>query len=161
MESESAFFDSFAITVKDMNASLSAVIDGRDYQKPICICGHPINWHTDTGNRSMCSFAKTYCRCQLPLAVIATSDLRYFKKLTRGPGADHALSLGCYSAIKARKSVRWLAEPSCFKCKATGVLIRPVALNSLSRVTFASGEINILLCSTCYEMIVFSLEATT
>ena len=156
MDLESDFFNHFAITVEDMNASLSAVIDGRDYQKPICICGHPIIWHTDTGGRSMCSFASTYCRCKSPLAVIATSDIRYFKKLTRGPGSNHALSLGCYSAIKANKSVRWLAEPMCFKCKATGVLIRPVALNSLSRVTFASGEINILLCSTCYEVIVLA-----
>ena len=156
MDSESDFFNHFAITVEDMNASLGAVIDGRDYQKPICVCGHPINWHTSTGNRSMCSFAKTYCRCQMPLAVIATSDLRYFKKLTRGPGADHALSLGCYSAIKARKSVRWIAEPLCFKCKSTSAPIRPVALNSLSSVTFGSGEINVLLCSSCYEVIVFS-----
>lgn len=156
MDSESDFFNHFAITVEDMNASLGAVIDGRDYQKPICICGHPINWHTSAGNRSMCSFAKTYCRCQMPLAVIATSDLRYFKKLTRGPGADHALSLGCYSAIKANKSVRWIAEPLCFKCKSTTTPIRPVALNSLSSVTFGSGEINVLLCSSCYEVIVFS-----
>ena len=156
MDSESDFFNHFAITVEDMNASLGAVIDGRDYQKPICICGHPINGHTSAGNRSMCSFAKTYCRCQMPLAVIATSDLRYFKKLTRGPGADHALSLGCYSAIKANKSVRWIAEPLCFKCKSTTTPIRPVALNSLSSVTFGSGEINVLLCSSCYEVIVFS-----
>ncbi len=156
MDSESDFFNHFAITVEDMNASLGAVIDGRDYQKPICVCGHPINWHTSAGNRSMCSFAKTYCRCQMPLAVIATSDLRYFKKLTRGPGADHALSLGCYSAIKANKSVRWIAEPLCFKCKSTTTPIRPVALNSLSSVTFGSGEINVLLCSSCYEVIVFS-----
>ena len=156
MDSESDFFNHFAITVEDMNASLGAVIDGRDYQKPICVCGHPINWHTSAGNRSMCSFAKTYCRCQMPLAVIATSDLRYFKKLTRGPGADHALSLGCYSAIKANKSVRWIAEPLCFKCKSTNAPIRPVALNSLSSVTFGSGEINVLLCSSCYEVIVFS-----
>ena len=156
MNSESDFFNHFAVTVEDMNASLGAVIDGRDYQKPICICGHPINWHTSAGNRSMCSFAKTYCRCQMPLAVIATSDLRYFKKLTRGPGADHALSLGCYSAIKANKSVRWIAEPLCFKCKSTTTPIRPVALNSLSSVTFGSGEINVLLCSSCYEVIVFS-----
>ena len=156
MNSESDFFNHFAITVEDMNASLGAVIDGRDYQKPICVCGHPINWHTSAGNRSMCSFAKTYCRCQLPLAVIATSDLRYFKKLTRGPGADHALSLGCYSAIKAGKTVRWLAEPKCFKCKETGISIRPVALNSMSRVAFASGEVNILLCTTCYEEVLFS-----
>jgi hypothetical protein len=156
VDSESDFFNHFAITVEDMNASLGAVIDGRDYQKPICICGHPINWHTSAGNRSMCSFAKTYCRCQMPLAVIATSDLRYFKKLTRGPGADHALSLGCYSAIKANKSVRWIAEPLCFKCKSTTTPIRPVALNSLSSVTFGSGEINVLLCSSCYEVIVFS-----
>jgi len=156
VDSESDFFNHFAITVEDMNASLGAVIDGRDYQKPICFCGHPINWHTSAGNRSMCSFAKTYCRCQMPLAVIATSDLRYFKKLTRGPGADHALSLGCYSAIKANKSVRWIAEPLCFKCKSTTTPIRPVALNSLSSVTFGSGEINVLLCSSCYEVIVFS-----
>jgi hypothetical protein len=156
VDSESDFFNHFAITVEDMNASLGAVIDGRDYQKPICVCGHPINWHTSAGNRSMCSFAKTYCRCQMPLAVIATSDLRYFKKLTRGPGADHALSLGCYSAIKANKSVRWIAEPLCFKCKSTTTPIRPVALNSLSSVTFGSGEINVLLCSSCYEVIVFS-----
>ena len=156
MDSESDFFNHFAITVEDMNASLGAVIDGRDYQKPICVCGHPINWHTSTGNRSMCSFAKTYCRCQMPLAVIATSDLRYFKKLTRGPGADHALSLGCYSAIKARKSVRWLAEPQCFKCKSTSTPIRPVALNSLNSITFGSGEINVLLCASCYEVIMFS-----
>lgn len=156
MDSESDFFNHFAITVEDMNASLGAVIDGCYYQKPICVCGHPINWHTSAGNRSMCSFAKTYCRCQMPLAVIATSDLRYFKKLTRGPGADHALSLGCYSAIKANKSVRWIAEPLCFKCKSTTTPIRPVALNSLSSVTFGSGEINVLLCSSCYEVIVFS-----
>ena len=38
MELESDFFNHFAITVEDMNASLGAVIDGRDYQKPICIC---------------------------------------------------------------------------------------------------------------------------
>ena len=106
MKSESDFFSYFTITVEEMNASLSAVIDGRDYQKPICICGHPMAWHSDTGGRHMCSFASTYCRCQTPLAVIATSDLRFFKKLTRRPGSDHALTLGCFSAIKAGKTVR-------------------------------------------------------
>ena len=156
MKSESDFFSYFTITFEEMNASLSAVIDGRDYQKPICICGHPMAWHSDTGGRHMCSFASTYCRCQTPLAVIATSDLRFFKKLTRGPGSDHALTLGCYSAIKAGKTVRWLAEPKCFKCKEAGTSIRPVALNSLSRVAFASGEVNILLCATCYGEVLFS-----
>ena len=121
MKSESDFFSYFTITVEEMNASFSAVVDGRHYQKPICICGHPMAWHSDTGGRHMCSFASAYCRCQTPLGVIATSDLRFFKKLTRGPGSNHALSLGCYSAIKAGKTVRWLAEPKCFKCKETGI----------------------------------------
>ena len=73
-----------------------------------------------------------------------------------GAGADHALSLGCYSALKAGKTVRWLAEPKCFKCKQVGASIKPVALNSLNRVAFASGEINVFLCANCYQELLFS-----
>lgn len=151
MESITDFFSHFSLTMEEIEASLSSVIDGRDFQKPICICGHPMNAHSSASGRTMCSFANTYCRCELPIAVIVTSDLRYFKKLTRGPGANHALSLGCYSALKAGKTVRWLAEPLCFKCKVSGSSIRPVALNSQNRVAFASGEQNVLLCSSCFE----------
>ena len=156
LNSAEEFFTHFAISSLEMDSSLNAVVDGRDYQKPICVCGHPMMWHSDTGSRSMCSFANTYCRCQSPLAVITASDLRYFKKLTRGAGADHALSLGCYSALKAGKTVRWLAEPKCFKCKQVGASIKPVALNSLNRVAFASGEINVFLCANCYQELLFS-----
>jgi len=156
MESEADFFNHFAMTQEEIDTSLGAVVDGRDYQKQICLCGHPMSGHSQVGDRSMCSFGKTYCRCQSPVAVIATSDLRYFKKLTRGSGADHALSLGCYSAIKAGKSVKWLAEPKCFKCHSSELAIKPVAINLQNRVSFSSGEINVLLCRPCYEILLYS-----
>ena len=153
MKSEVDFFSHFSITQTEMESSLKAVVDDRDYQKQICICGHPMSGHTDSGDRTICSFANTYCRCQSAVAVIATSDLRYFKKLTRGSGAQHALSLGCYSAQKAGRSVKWLADPKCFKCNNAEVPVMPVAINLQRRIAFASGEINVLLCGSCYELL--------
>ena len=155
MESEVDFFSQFAITQEEMSKSLEAVIDRSNFQKLICICGHPMKGHSGSNNQSICSFANTYCRCQSPLAVIATSDLRYFKKLTRGSGPDHALTLGCFSAKKAGKSVTWLAKPMCFKCHVSEVAIKPVAINSQNRIAFSSGEINVLLCHRCYEQLLF------
>ncbi len=155
MESEVDFFSQFAITQEEMSKSLEAVIDRSNFQKLICVCGHPMKGHSGSNNQSICSFANTYCRCQSPLAVIATSDLRYFKKLTRGSGADHALTLGCYSAKKAGKSVKWVAQPKCFKCQDSEVTIKPVAINLQNRIAFSSGEINVLLCHRCYEHLLF------
>ena len=156
MEPEVDFFSQFSMTQQEMDSSLGAVVDGRDYQKQICICGHPINGHSESGDRTICSFANTYCRCQSMVAVISTSDLRYFKKLTRGSGAEHALSLGCYSAKKAGKSVKWLAEPRCFKCHNSEVTVKPVAINLQNRIAFASGEFNVLLCGQCFQQLLLS-----
>lgn len=156
MTSEVDLSRQFAVSQDEISKALEAAINRCDIQKQICICGHPMKGHSSVSNRSMCSFANTYCRCETPLPVITTSDLRYFKKLTRGSGADHALTLGCYSAKRAGKSVRWLADPKCFKCGSSEIAIKPVAINLQNRIAFSSGEINVLLCNQCYEELLFA-----
>lgn len=129
----------------------SDVISRRKKNREICVCGHPMRLHSSSEQGTSCLAAKTFCPCTMPIPVLRANDHRYFTKISRGAGAKHALFQGMYASIKAGKEVNWLSEPMCFKCGKEGLLVRPIPLNRLMKISFGAGEMNLLACDVCAE----------
>ena len=129
----------------------SDVTSRRKLNREICICGHPMRRHSASEQGTSCLAAKTFCPCTMPIPVLRANDHRYFTKISRGEGAKHALFQGMYASVKAGKEVNWLSEPMCFKCGKEGLLVRPIPLNRLMKISFGAGEMNLLACDICAE----------
>ena len=129
----------------------SDVTSRRKKNREICVCGHPMRLHSSSEQGTSCLAAKTFCPCTMPIPVLRANDHRYFTKISRGAGAKHALFQGMYASIKAGKEVNWLSDPMCFKCGKEGLLVRPIPLNRLMKISFGAGEMNLLACDVCAE----------
>ena len=118
--------------------------DGR-----ICLCGHPMKRHTDTGGRSACSPSRLICPCKKSRPVIESSDTRVFLRKTRGSGSGHALAQGILAA-KGKHEIKWLVEMKCDKCEAEGK-VSPVAVSQRGTIMDEATGFDALLCQKCRE----------
>lgn len=128
----------------------------------ICICGHSMSAHSGTSSadrdailltgralKTHCTPGRMNCPCSNARPVLLASDARKFMRKTAGPGMDHALGLGIAACRKADKTVEWLVDMECERCKTTEAKLAPVALSPGGLVTNEPGADNALLCASC------------
>lgn len=123
----------------------------RDRQ--VCICGHPMVRHAlnrDLGHY-VCSPNAAGCLCVSPRAVLEVGDLRKFLRSTKGMGAFHALTQGIKAAKEAEVSMEWVGgvPPSCDKCSASGVKVRPAPVSERGEILQKASALNVFLCNEC------------
>ena len=84
----------------------------------VCVCGHSVSYHTEVGDRVVCSPAKMRsCRCTTVRPVVEAQNLRLFMCVTTGSGGDHALGKGITASEANGKEYSWIGTAGT-KCDA-------------------------------------------
>lgn len=117
----------------------------------ICVCGHPANSHQVlTQNHSGCFTARMYCPCRTPVPVTRVSNSRFFKAKTRGWGERHALSIGLLKLHDSGGTAEALDGTGCFGCESQGPALIPTSMDEFGMVLEYPGQVNALLCRSCW-----------
>jgi len=143
-------FTNLSFSKEEALQSLQISRERKTFNRTICICGHPSAHHNKGDDGTHCYSKNIYCPCAQLVPVVEVEDLRFFSKITRGEGANHALSLGLTSLTRSRKSASWLTSPCCWVCKRINVPVRPIPLTNTQTRTFHPGYFNILACHECH-----------
>jgi hypothetical protein len=117
--------------------------DGR-----ICLCGHPMGRHTSVAGITLCKPTRMECPCRASRAVLECDDVRPFLRKTSGAGAMHALGRGIAAASERGKTVTWLVEMKCDRCKKEGKL-SPVPVTKQGSASNEPTGYDALLCAEC------------
>jgi hypothetical protein len=117
--------------------------DGR-----ICVCGHPVARHLNSGGIVYCKPTRMECPCKSVRSVLESSDVRPFLRKTNGPGTMHALGRGLASAIEKGNKVSWLVDMQCDRCGKEGP-VSPVPVTQTGFSTAYPTGYDKLLCSEC------------
>lgn len=142
-------FTFFSFTLEDARRAYMVMTKELVADRGICICGHPSRHHRNIEGQETCISKNLFCPCNYLLTVIECEDLRFFAKVTRGEGANHALSLGIASSHFRGKWVKWRGEPVCMNCKKTGVRTRPVPVDKHGIKKKGPAAVNVLACLEC------------
>jgi hypothetical protein len=119
--------------------------DGR-----ICICGHPVARHTDSGiGISLCKPSRMECPCKKCRPALEASDIRQFMRKTWGGGSLHALSLGIAAQVKSGRSVKWIVDIQCDRCKTASGEIVPVPVSQTGHAMTEATGYDVFLCRDC------------
>lgn len=142
--------DFFDITEEEIESAIADRVNGRKRDGRICSCGHSAGRHEDLGDGVInCRAVKYECPCVKFHAVLKSSNVKSFIRVTDGPGAQHALSKGISGAIKSGATIEWIETPKCQKCDFDGKVL-PVSLNPVSlRVSQIGTRVNQMLCRDC------------
>ena len=121
----------------------------RSSNPKICACGHGVSRHTLINGVVYCKPARMECPCKHCRPVLEADDTRKFLFRTNGAGPLHALTMGMYASAKDGKSVKWIIDLECDRCKEqTGTVVPvPVTQNGIA-TTYSTGY-DALLCPTC------------
>jgi hypothetical protein len=128
----------------------------RRTNRQICICGHSLNFHTEVGDRTVCSPGRMTCRCVNVRAVLEVDDIRLFLRNTAGVGAEHALGQGLSACVARGVTFSWIESPPlcdmCTQPMFEGVY--PVAVNPhTGTLTDISTGIDKLVCASCFVIL--------
>lgn len=115
----------------------------------ICLCGHGSARHILVNGTVFCKPSRMECPCKKLRPVLKADDTRKFLRKTTGGGALHALSLGILAHVKENKSVSWIVDLKCDRCKKDDKNVVPVPVTQQGRaVGYATGY-DALLCREC------------
>jgi hypothetical protein len=100
----------------------AALMNTRQKNDKICICGHGSGRHTWTEElqEHNCRPPKADCDCKNLVEVIKSTDTRPFVRKTSGNGNRHALILGMQSALEKGATVEWIVPSVCARCHEEG-----------------------------------------
>ena len=144
--------ESIGLSLDQMDSYMISIRTGiGDFDRQICICGHPMARHERSGEFSSCTVSKSWCACSSPLPVLEAERIKPFRFASTGFGQKHALSKGVYAMQRQGHTASWLIDPMCFKCKAEDVQIQPAPLSKTKKIIDRSGYTNVLLCMPCIE----------
>lgn len=139
------------LSVEDVDRADAELIEKRKraVDRQVCVCGHGSARHTVVHGIVMCKPARMECPCKKLRPVLAVQDTRKFIRKTDGGGAEHALVRGMRESIAAGKSVEWIVDLVCDRCKTASANIVPVPVtqNGIAR-PYATGY-DALLCPEC------------
>ena len=136
-----------------------AYLRDKKSKRHVCACGHPKAYHhfSEALQEWGCSPLKSVCFCKKPSYILESEYLRSFLQQTDNTavGLDHALSKGILHCNERGRVWRWLGAngwPSCHHCGVETQEPIPVAYNIHSeRISYgSSGEVNYVVCPTCY-----------
>ena len=128
----------------------------RRSNRQICICGHSLNFHTEVGDRTVCSPGRMTCRCVKVRAVLKADDIRLFLRNTAGVGGDHALGQGLVACVARKVGFSWIESPPlcdmCTRVMVDGVY--PVAINPhTGGLSDISTGMDKLVCASCFVVL--------
>lgn len=84
----------------------------------VCVCGHSVSYHTEVGDRVVCSPGKIRsCKCSVTRPVLEVQNLRLFMCSTQGGGSEHALGKGITASEANGKEYSWIGDAGT-KCDA-------------------------------------------
>ncbi len=137
----------------------------------ICMCGHALDRHkaeSTTGWNNPIPILKwnnpeepfkcipnaQACSCRRLIPVLEVSNTKYFLKKTNGSGELHALTRGIRGLAKAKEPmIKWLVDPICAICGATGETdkIVPACYNKDKTLRTQEGSIGYddFICQKC------------
>lgn len=159
-----------------VDLGLAEPLDERKDRKDrrICICGHSshVHGHTARGDeicRSQAAGGQSQCKCSRHRPVMTVSNKRFFRSVTVGPGAQHALSRGVEklkASLEAKKAedpdaevtlpgYEWLEDPACEMCGGTDQVF-PVAFDDDRNVATCPpmAKHHYFICLKCYSGVV-------
>ena len=123
----------------------------------VCVCGHSVSYHTEVGDRVVCSPGKIRsCKCAVTRPVLEVQNLRLFMCVTEGSGGDHALGKGITASEANGKEYTWIgtAGVKCDMCLGdmqdwANRHILPIDPLSGTVVERSTG-IDKIVCTSCY-----------
>lgn len=123
----------------------------------VCVCGHSVSYHTEVGDRVVCSPGKIRsCKCAVTRPVLEVQNLRLFMCVTSGSGGDHALGKGITASGANEKEYSWIngAGVKCDSClgEMTDWANRHIiALDPYTgMVAERSTGVDKIVCTSCY-----------
>lgn len=145
-----AALEAMGLSIDEVRKADSSVRDRpHDRDSRVCLCGHPVSRHTVTNGVVYCKPGRMECPCKKCRPVIEASDTRKFLRKTSGAGALHALSLGMLALVESNKTVKWIIDLQCDRCKKNDNAVVPVPVTQHGKaVTYATGY-DALLCRAC------------
>ena len=115
----------------------------------ICLCGHAVARHTVANGITYCKPSRMECPCKSCRPVLECADTRKFLRRTSGGGKMHALTLGIGSHVASGKSVKWIIDLACDRCKENDNNVVPVPVTQTGRATSHATGYDALLCRQC------------
>ena len=123
----------------------------------VCVCGHSVSYHTEVGDRVVCSPGKIRsCKCSKERAVLEAQNLRLFMCATEGCGSDHALGKGITASDANEKEYSWIGTAG-LKCDACLGDMQDWANRHIVTLDPYSGMpvdrstgIDKIICTSCY-----------
>jgi hypothetical protein len=125
--------------------------DGTAKSRQVCLCGHVYRAHKEL----VCQPNYNQCHCPQFNPVLESTNLRVFKRFSKGNGTLHALSQGIRALMVKGGSYSWLPDACfCYKCKKTDVKISPTLVSREGyKINFEdkriSDRVDIFLCEEC------------
>ena len=152
-ESALAALHAMGLTAEDIATAKKLLsVPVRNTDKRICICGHPVGRHTDTGvGIANCKPTAMQCPCKRCRPVLVADDCRLFVRKTVGGGLLHALTLGSVAHLERGKKVQWINDPVCDRCGETEGTVVPVPVTQGGHAKSHATGYDVLLCSKCRE----------
>jgi len=87
--------ESIGLSLDQMDSYMISIKTGiGNFDRQICICGHPMARHERSGEFSSCTVSKSWCACSAPLPVLEAERIKPFRFASTGFGQKHALSKG-------------------------------------------------------------------
>ena len=137
----------------------------------VCMCGHALDRHkaeatlgwdkpipilkwNNPNDPFKCTPNAQSCSCRRLIPVLEVSNTKYFLKKTNGSGELHALTRGLRALAKVQNHImKWLVEPTCVVCEATGATDRivPACFNKDKTIRTEEGSIGYddFICQKC------------
>lgn len=127
----------------------------KNRSREVCVCGHSMNFHTEVGERTVCSPAKMRCKCVKGRAILEASNLRMFMYSTSGIGSEHALGKGLTASVAHGASFTWVGgeggPATCDICLEKTLDPIPVAVDTLGgQPSTISTGVDKVVCEGCY-----------
>jgi hypothetical protein len=149
----------------------TSLVNKQGVDRRICICGHAMDRHkaaatigwekpvailkwSDPTEPFKCTPNAQSCSCRRLIPVLEVSNTKYFLKKTNGSGELHALTRGLRALAKVQNHImKWLVEPTCVICEATGTTDRivPACFNKDKTIRTEEGSIGYddFICQKC------------
>jgi len=138
------------------------LVDYIKMQRYVCLCGHSLKCHHPKAVVPYCLPGRRQCHCPQFNPVLETTNLRVFKRFSKGNGTLHALAQGIRALMEKGGTYKWIPEACfCYKCKRADVKILPAVVTPTGyRVEFKEKDnalterVDIFLCEDCNFLLV-------
>ena len=155
IESQNLPMDKLAFSIEELINDVDNYNDSENVAKRrwACLCGHSYGSHQGLA----CQINRGQCHCPQFNPVLETTNLRVFKRHSKGNGTLHALSQGIRALMIKGGSYTWLPNVLfCYKCKRDDVKVSPTLVSKEGdKVSFdpeyrmISNRVDIFLCEEC------------